>query len=459
MDLLPRLFAVLVSDPELAAPYLALAQGAHAWAGRWEEAILKVRETEFALLACLPLVALLDQVEAACLADPQAEALRITRLYQSPLQAPEFMARVLALLDSHGEHAAGAALSAAPMTGWLQDQDKDALWKLYTRQLEGLDYPFEQVLPQPWEHPVPNLLKRLSALLQQRFAAHVHAGRHQAVDYALEVFRRQPSLAVLNLVLQHARALLPQHYYSLLELVAHLPDARFLPLLVSQYREGEQDLQRLIRFVCDVHQRPYPKAVLSAAQEPPHARNHASLRLVCVACHGAFHYTLPVLFVDEERLEQRQIPQAKDLWCPHAVQCKQCGAPVPLEPDEHFLSDLYSELLAARMFALTGQEHSAVENVRLIPFPTLEGRTLNPAEFLERVYRQLAQPQEAAQTLPLLAELGRFQLEVGNLAEAKAAFRRILAGPVAYPAALYYLGVIAFQEKNLFEARVHFSRL
>jgi hypothetical protein len=30
---------------------------------------------------------------------------------------------------------------------------------------------------------------------------------------------------------------------------------------------------------------------------------------------------------------------------------------------------------------------------------------------------------------------------------------------VLTPLALYYLGVIAFQEKNLFEARVHFSRL
>ena len=37
--------------------------------------------------------------------------------------------------------------------------------------------------------------------------------------------------------------------------------------------------------------------------------------------------------------------------------------------------------------------------------------------------------------------------------------QRCLAGPLKCLQALYYLGVIAFQEKNLYEARVYFSRL
>jgi tetratricopeptide (TPR) repeat protein len=66
---------------------------------------------------------------------------------------------------------------------------------------------------------------------------------------------------------------------------------------------------------------------------------------------------------------------------------------------------------------------------------------------------------ESREQVDYLFELGRFHLEVGQWERAKQALRRILAGPVRFPKALYYLGVIAFQERNLYDARVCFSRL
>jgi hypothetical protein len=94
-----------------------------------------------------------------------------------------------------------------------------------------------------------------------------------------------------------------------------------------------------------------------------------------------------------------------------------------------------------------------------VQFPRLAGRTYNPAHFFKEAERLLSAADTPAQETPSLLELGRFQIEIGAVGEAKQTFLRIVAGPSKCPEALYYLGVIAFQEKNLYEARVLFSRL
>ncbi len=457
-----KLIERLAPDRSPAASHLAFLEGCRAWIGRWEEAILKVREAEYHLLISLPLAAVLVGVERACLAQPEQEALRIMHIYQSPLLAPDFMAEVLALVATHLEQTGEAGPAAVPWqhgsVGWHSDEEKDALWRLFTRQLDGVDYPFEQVLPQPWGLGVPHLMERLSGVLVLRFSQYLKTGRNQAVDYCLEVFRRGHGEPPVDLLLHHFDGLINQHYHAFVEFMTHLPDGRFLPGLLRHYREGESDLQRLIRFICDVQNLPYPPAILGEAEESP-GNGLATLRLSCPRCGGTYHYDLSTLYVDEERIEQRQVPQARDLWAPHAIQCKKCASPVPFDPEARFLSDLFAELLASRLFTVPEQEGAALKRVHLIPFPALDGKTLNPGEFLLRAQARLAQCTEPGQEVPILAELGKFHLEVGNLKEAKQAFQRILAGPVRYPLALYYLGVIAFQEKNLFEARVHFSRL
>jgi hypothetical protein len=454
-----ELLECLAPDAAIRAPYAAFLAGCRSWVDGWAEATLKVREAEYHLIVSVPLSAALDAVERECLADPKAEAVRITRLYQSPLLSPGFMAQVLGLIGAPGRSVEDAALAAQPLTGWLRDEEKDALWKLFTHQLDAVDYPFEQVLPQPWEQPVPGLMPRLAAALARRFATSLRDGRRALVDYTLEVSRRHADPAVLDLIIEHFETLFAQHYHGTLEAIAALPDLRFLPCLVRHYREGEHEVNRLVRFICDVHRRPYPQAVLAAPQAAPSARASGTARLTCLRCGGTYHYDLDALYVDEERIEQRQVPQPKDLWIPHPLPCKSCGEAVPFEPEERFLSDLFAELLAARVSVLSGQEQASLSHIHQIAFPQLDGKTLNPEEFLEQAQARLAKAKHAADQVPLLLELGKFHLDVGAVKEAKHAFQRIQAGPVVSPLALYYLGVIAFQEKNLFEARVHFSRL
>ena len=124
-----------------------------------------------------------------------------------------------------------------------------------------------------------------------------------------------------------------------------------------------------------------------------------------------------------------------------------------------FLQDLYTELLASRMLHSAADERSSMEHVHLIHFPVLDGRTLNPADFLLEVQRAIGGEPPTGAAVKALLELGRFYLEIGHLADARQTLQRILAGPVKSPHALFYMGVLAFQEKNLYEARVYFSRL
>ena len=184
-----------------------------------------------------------------------------------------------------------------------------------------------------------------------------------------------------------------------------------------------------------------------------------TIRLRCEACENAYQYPLTVLYVDEERIEQRQMPTARDIWTPEAFTCKNCHKPIDLEPDDRFLKDLFAELLAARMVKPSSEDMAILDHIRLIQFPRLNGTSQNPARFLLEAAQIKEEDSQPAEHMELWMELGRFHLETENLEAAKNAFSRVLAGSQKQAEALYSLGVIAFQEKNLYEARVYFSRV
>ena len=85
------------------------------------------------------------------------------------------MRHILILLAKGNYPPDRARLGAATIGGWLWDEEKDTLWRLFTDQLGGVDYPFEQVLPQPWNYQLPELMDRLVRLLTERFAGYLAA--------------------------------------------------------------------------------------------------------------------------------------------------------------------------------------------------------------------------------------------------------------------------------------------
>ncbi|MDH4225024.1 MAG: hypothetical protein OEW12_05215 [Deltaproteobacteria bacterium] len=462
MEILPRWIEFLAPGHPDSEKILSFLLHSRDWVNAWDEAILKVRDLEFHFLATLPLAAGLKRVEAECTQDPQTQALQIANLYQSSLLSPGFMRQVLALLAHNGQ--ARGRLEPLPIHhGWLWDDEKEALWKLFTHQLDGSDYPFEKVLPQPWVYRIPELNRDLAAAMEKRLPFYLSSSRTEAVDYAMEVLQRAGSVGVVGLLTSRFDLLLNQHYHGFLDFMTHVPDVRFLPMLQGYYKPGEYDLARLIYFISDVHGLPRPELEDPLPEKGPGSA-YPTARLACPDCGSAYQYTLEPLYVDAECLEQRLVPAPQHLWLHDPLRCKNCEGELPLFPDNQFLQDLYTELLALRTLNLTRKESAPLGGIHIIHFPQLDGRTLNPALFLQKVREELDQARSS--TPPRLDreaecrfELGRFHLETGRMDEAKLVFEEILTSGVKYPAALYYLGVIAFQERNLYQARVYFSRL
>lgn len=458
LPLAATLIEKLVPESAGSENILAFFRGVATWLDNWDEAILKVREQEFYLILSLPLLGLLARTEAECLAEPDQNATRIIRIYQSPLLTPDFMRNVLSLISVESGSAMATQASASPVAPWLRDEEKDALWKLLVGQLDGLDYPFEQILPQPWDYRIPQVMTRLETMLKPSFSHFVSGNRQQAVGYSLELFRRVGSESLVELLLTHFDTLINCHYHAFMDVLTHLPDLRFLPFLTRQYREGENDLEQLIRFMCDVHGCEVPLVLPDGKAVKGIESNHSTVRLYCSSCKHAYQYMPHTMYVNEERLEQRQMISPKDIWASHPFRCKNCNSQVPFLPEEQFLMPLYTELLTHRLLQLP-EDKNELSHVRVIPFPMLGGKSIHPDDFLKKVQEALARGGDSPKEAELLVELGRFYLEIGEMTLARQAFAKVPSGTLKKPWALYYLGVVAFHEKNPYEARVSFSRL
>ncbi|MDH4121663.1 MAG: hypothetical protein OEV94_08175 [Deltaproteobacteria bacterium] len=459
LECIPPLLRALLPGDEEAERLIQLAKGCQAWTAEWDEAILKVREMEYHFLAALPLTAALKHAEHTCLEKPEAHALTIAQIYRSPMLSPSFMRRVLGLMavptpDGHAEP------DGEGPPEWLWDDEKEALWKLFSGQLEKADYPFEQVLPQPWNYQIPGLMERLARLLERRLPYFLNTGRRKAVDYTLEVLRRAGQADAASLLAARFDPLMIRHRQAFLEFISHLPDRRFLAPLVRHTREYDPDQDRLIRFIAAVHGLQAP-ALPEPAQPRPLGANPTTARLVCPSCHSVYHYLLQEVYVSLDRVEQRQIPREEDIWLPAPLVCKNCHETVPFHPDLPFLQELYADILNMRMIHLNHRDNSGPSHLHLIAFPHLDGKPVHPALFLADVQQALAHPDSLtpARRALLQTEAGKLYLEMGNREKAREAFQDILTGSERNPAALYHLGLIAFQEKNLHDARVYFSLL
>jgi len=140
--------------------------------------------------------------------------------------------------------------------------------------------------------------------------------------------------------------------------------------------------------------------------------------------------------------------------------CKNCGTSLRFQMDAGFRSGLYLEMLTAHLLRISEDEAQRLANIRPLRFPKFLGRSMHPGKFLLRVTQEIETetrtPEERAE---LLIELGRLRLELGENDAAEKALQQSMKLGGQSPDALFHLGVIAFQRKNLFEARLHFSQL
>ncbi len=419
----------------------------------WDQTIIRIQEAELLLLTALPLEALRGRILEA-VHPPEAHWETLQALSASSLisvgQYAELIQQALA---------SGAPPASLPRPAHPRFSAKELLllWAWGLPAPQECNYPL--LLPHPWELDLPALNESLVAVFCEALGDLIDAERHEEVDYALQLFQQAPSEQVLTTLLKCFTPLLNQHYTLFFDLIERLPDARFIPKLLEHYREGEQGLAQLTFLLCTAHQHPCPDGIdascLTEAEEQP-----LSVRITCIACRASYHYDLKVLYYDPEALEQRRPFQDEDLWTPDPLHCKNCATTLVLRTDSGFRTQLYTQLLTARLLKLSEQEEQRLANIRPLRFPVWEQRRHNPESFLAYARRVLEHHFGTAEERGmLLYELGRLYLELRQWDTAQDFLRQSLQFPGHPPATLFHLGAIAFQQKNLYEARLHFSQL
>jgi len=420
----------------------------------WEATIIKIQDQEFFFILSLPLIRFVKEAEKPCLTNPEKNTARIARIYHSPFLRLPFMTHIINLLGDTSWNL-GATPSYYP--NFITDTPKEALWRFMTGQIGTSDYPFSTTLPKPWIYEIPLLIPRLIQFYKKKFEHYIANGQHQEIDYALELFKRQPDDEIIEFMLKHFTFLINQHFHLFFEFIEYLPDQRFIAKLMHHYREGEEEIQQLIELLCEIYQQ--PDLFSDQISSPPPPETITYVRILCPECHTLYRYPITLLYFDQEALEQRHLFTNKDIWTTDMLACKNCQAPLPFEIEDRFLANLYAEMLTAHLLKLSEEEQKALIIYKPLAFPRYFGKKINPGIFFKKVKadlntNRLSRPDQSQ----LLLELGKLYLAIEQLPEAQEAFQKSLDLIDSQRLALFNLGIIAFRQKNIYEARLHFSR-
>ncbi|MGK5090882.1 tetratricopeptide repeat protein [Deltaproteobacteria bacterium TL4] len=421
----------------------------------WDETILKIQEQETYFLLALPLTYFIKQSEKECLESALEHFLRIARIYHSSLLRFDFMNKIINLLHTLSQK---GPIPSIPVTSTINDFPKDALWKLATQRLETTDYPFPSALPKPWKYEIPFVLPKLAEIYKKDFDHLVISAQHEHIDYALELFTKKSDPAVIEMMLKHFPLLINQHFHLFVDFIEQIPDERFIERLKQHYREGEAEIAQLIGLICTLHE-------IENTLQPQFFQDHPHelgpfVRILCPECQASYRYVISVLYFDKELMEQRRFFTNNDLWTSNVLNCKNCNAILPLQVDKSFLSNLYAEVLTAQLLQLNEEEKKLMEPFKPLVFPRYFGKKTNPAIFLKKVEADLRGDRlSILERSELLLESGKLYLALERLEDAQEAFRQSIKLVGNQPHSLFHLGVIAYRQKNIYDARLFFSRL
>ncbi len=426
--------------------------------GEWDSTIVRTQELELLLLHSLPLNWCVRQLESRILVDPSKEREQLERLFSSPLLREEFRDKCIRNLAAETGQSGMQPQLLEDKSGVSHDP-KYVLWMLPSGLPSPVVCAYPAMLPKPWQHEIPQLMPALVEQYKKQFQQLAKSGLHEHLDYALELFVRFPDVEIMDLLLRNFNLLINQHFPFFFDFIEKLPDPRFVDKLQDHYREGETTVAQLLYLLCTIHELPIPEH--EEFPEPdPVQRGLPQVRIFCSKCRASYHYQLQVLYFDEEAIEQRKPFSNNDLWTPEVILCKNCGVELELQTDSGYRAALYTEMLTKQLLKLTEEEHQRLAAVKPLKFPKYLKRKINPAMFISRYLRESKVKRLSSEEKgQLLLELGKFKLQLNELERAEEALQQSLKLAKNTSAALFFLGVIAYRNKNLYEARLHFSRL
>ena len=116
-------------------------------------------------------------------------------------------------------------------------------------------------------------------------------------------------------------------------------------------------------------------------------------------------------------------------------------------------------MLTKQLFRLSEEEQKRLEAVKPFQFPKYLQRKMNPQKFLQRLEQERNQGKlSEREEGQLLLEVGKLRIQLNELDSAAEVLKESIGLKNNPPEARFYLGVIAYRLKNLYEARLHFSQ-
>jgi len=156
------------------------------------------------------------------------------------------------------------------------------------------------------------------------------------IPLALRVLEETPTEKAADLVLTHWSLLWGEYREWLLNTVTGIGDKRFIPVLKTELKAGEQAENETFRFLCLVNGITNPelnsiereserrekrkKRLRRALEEGDMAallREPIEIPLKCRSCHNVYHYTVDKVFA---------VVGTADMVIDDCIVCKQCGA-------------------------------------------------------------------------------------------------------------------------------------
>tara|TARA_B100001079_G_C16179139_1_gene412059 strand:+ start:92 stop:568 length:477 start_codon:yes stop_codon:yes gene_type:complete len=115
-------------------------------------------------------------------------------------------------------------------------------------------------------------------------------------------------------------------------------------------------------------------------------------------------------------------------------------------------------MLTKQLLRMSEEEQKRLERIKPLQFPKFLQTKMNPQKFLaklmiEKDRDQLSVREEGV----LMLELGKFRLQLDEVILAEKALKQGLELSGSPVEIRFFLGLIAYREKNLVEARMHFT--
>jgi predicted Zn-ribbon and HTH transcriptional regulator len=279
--------------------------------------------------------------------------------------------------------------------------------------------------------------------------------------YALGVLKELPMHGSVNLILEHWDKFWENEKELFLEALRNIGDAKFIPLLRKETKEGEAEEERLFYLLCfinNVTDSRLPRIKRELEEKEQRIRNLAktslkdtlaeplNVELKCLRCNRSYHYD-----VEEVRIDG----SSGDFHIVDPIRCKNCGSVDNYE----VTSDGTMSVMARSILQLASEEEAGETEDRgpitYISGQRIDGVQMSLAEGLAYYERKLEKSPDHVSSLLGYANTLRM---AKRTEEAVPIYQKILAQDPAAVEAYVSLAQIAEAKGALGDAHLYYEK-